>query len=1059
MTPAAAVRRARELLAEVPQAHPEHAACLTDLGIALLRLFELDGDVAVLGEAATTCHAAAAETPPDDPAFVARQFNASQTSTVLFKSTGHTKPLTDAAEAARKVLDALSPDEPDRAGMLIPLGDTLQSAFEWLGDLSDLRRAVAAFQSARDDLAPDNRAHIGCGFRLCTALRLVYERTDDLDALGEAIETGRATVATTPRDNPYYMGLRVSLCNALRDRYKRTGDAEALSEALSLIRQAAAAVPADHPNGAITLNVLGETLTEEYGRTGDLTVLRQAVAAGRDAIDALQPPYLYRATYQMNLAWRLRILADRLHDRTAAREAVLLGRESVAGHASNDPELPMAQSVLGGALVQLAQLEGDRELMLEAVKVADDAREATPYDHAEYVGRLTTLVAALMGLYRASNVRHFLERALRAASNAAESIPPDHADRGAVLMNLCEVLRAAARAGFTGLDLTQAERYARAAVETIPLVHPGRADLLLSLGRVLAIKARQTGAPTAALECVNVYNAAAAMPTAAPADRVVAAHEAAETAMLAGRRNQAMRMAETAVDLVPRMIVRDVGRADRERRLRSVHGLAATAAAAAISVQRPERAVELLEQARGLVLASTLDTRSDLTELRSLAPDLAAPFDELRRAVNTLDHESTTLDNTMTAELGARVHALAGRREQLNQEWDRQLDHIRRRPGLERFLRPRLIDELGAQASHGPIVYLTVHEKQGHALTVRNGDPVHALALPPEVTESKLAEMVSALRAASSSDTNQTASIAELQAAQQRTLDILGWTWDNITEPVLRQLGHVGAGPEHGPWPRIWWCPVGQFAFLPLHAAGRHTDESRADSVLDRVVSSYTPSIRALAHARQRAPAPSTSAVVVAVPDAPDSAPLTSAVREADTVRRFIPDAAVLPEPNTRTNHASAIAALRRHGIAHLACHGVADRHDPANSRLILHDHLTCPLTMHDITQLHLRSAQLAYLSACSTTDVNTLQVDEATQLTAAFQLAGYRNVIGTLWPISDRAAVEMAREVYHTLTNGGTTPPALDTVAEALHGAIRHQRQRRPMMPTQWAGYIHYGI
>lgn len=44
-------------------------------------------------------------------------------------------------------------------------------------------------------------------------------------------------------------------------------------------------------------------------------------------------------------------------------------------------------------------------------------------------------------------------------------------------------------------------------------------DLLLSLGRVLAIKAGQNGAPTAALECVNVYYAAAAMPTAAPADR------------------------------------------------------------------------------------------------------------------------------------------------------------------------------------------------------------------------------------------------------------------------------------------------------------------------------------------------------------------------------------------------------------------------------------------------------------------------------------------------------------------------------------------------------------
>ncbi|MGW6904849.1 CHAT domain-containing protein [Streptomyces sp. NPDC054940] len=79
--------------------------------------------------------------------------------------------------------------------------------------------------------------------------------------------------------------------------------------------------------------------------------------------------------------------------------------------------------------------------------------------------------------------------------------------------------------------------------------------------------------------------------------------------------------------------------------------------------------------------------------------------------------------------------------------------------------------------------------------------------------------------------------------------------------------------------------------------------------------------------------------------------------------------AAVLPAPGVATDRDAVIEALRRHGIVHLACHGYADLLDPSASRLMLHDHVANPLTLHAITRLDLRHARLAYLSACSTTD------------------------------------------------------------------------------------------
>ncbi len=75
---------------------------------------------------------------------------------------------------------------------------------------------------------------------------------------------------------------------------------------------------------------------------------------------------------------------------------------------------------------------------------------------------------------------------------------------------------------------------------------------------------------------------------------------------------------------------------------------------------------------------------------------------------------------------------------------------------------------------------------------------------------------------------------------------LLVWLWDTVAEPVLDLL--LPDGPAAGdPLPRLWWSPGSLLGFLPLHASGRHT---RTATVLDRTISSYTPAVRALRHAR-----------------------------------------------------------------------------------------------------------------------------------------------------------------------------------------------------------------
>jgi CHAT domain-containing protein len=150
------------------------------------------------------------------------------------------------------------------------------------------------------------------------------------------------------------------------------------------------------------------------------------------------------------------------------------------------------------------------------------------------------------------------------------------------------------------------------------------------------------------------------------------------------------------------------------------------------------------------------------------------------------------------------------------------------------------------------------------------------------------------------------------------------------------------------------------------------------------------------------------------------------------------------------------MAALPRHEVVHLACHGQSAWDMRAGSKLLLHDHNENPLTISALSRLRLTGAELAYLGACSTTSTHPSLVNEAVHITAAFQIAGYRNVIGTLWSINDALATWTAHTVYSLLTKDG----GLDTTqaAHALHQATRQLRDTYPDDPLLWAAHIHVG-
>lgn len=407
---------------------------------------------------------------------------------------------------------------------------------------------------------------------------------------------------------------------------------------------------------------------------------------------------------------------------------------------------------------------------------------------------------------------------------------------------------------------------------------------------------------------------------------------------------------------------------------------------------------------------------------------------------------------------------------------------IRTKQGFGSFARPPSTAELLQGAAAGPVVVINVSSYRSDALLLTR-DGITSLPLPGLAMDTVIVQANAFHQALHSTARGRTS--PERTAAQRQLNEILGWLWDAVAGPVLDALGYCTQHAPDTPWQRLWWAPGGLMSLLPIHAAGHHDDPADAPgrrAVIDRVISSYTPTITALHHAlRPASPLGgqdgTPSALIVAMPTTPglpDYGRLRFVEEEARILANRLPGAVILAEPDpgngddasgaavdliTAPTRANVLSHLTACPTAHFACHGVSDPADPSSSRLLLHDHHDAPLTVSALASLHLDHARLAYLSACDTAlSASSQLIDEAIHLTSALQLAGYPHVIGTLWAIDDHIAVQIADAFYAALTNA--PGPGFDTrhAATALHEAVRTVRSTYPNTPSLWASHIHVG-
>ncbi|WP_411102907.1 CHAT domain-containing protein [Streptomyces sp. cmx-4-9] len=1067
-----AVELLRLSLQPPPAVPAERAGRLAGLAEVLDELHDLTGDPEHLREAVAVLRAALDHTPPGTREATTRRTNLAAYLDSWYRLTGDRPARDEAVDLLRRMREevlrdgGIPPWQPT-----VSLAGWLAERFRQDGGLAELDEAVAL-------------------------LRRVLEVEAEAD--------------DASFDETYRLVMTVRVAQLALQRAARSGQLRWADWAVQTLTQAVRALPYEDLNHGVLLFELGKAHAGRHHLTGDPADLEAAVDRLRGALDALGRS-AHNADNHRAAASELATHLLHRHARTGSPadldEAVRLLREAVREAGPDDPNFAALHGALGQSLLErftgrhdLADLDRCVDHLLRALAVL-------PPGDPNRAPVLSTLSSAHLARYHHTAHRPHLDEAVAAQREALEGAKPGDLEGPALLGNLALLLRVRLDAdGATGpsdadeavgllrqalalwpgrsdqhrttahqlaealrtraeilgdiADLQECVELLRTVVDGYPAGHPGQISSRSALAEALHKLSLATQDGRLLDEAWEVARGAVAL-DAAPVHARLRAR--ATLGQVCGTRQDwegAGHWLTEAVRLLPRLAARDLARTDQQYVLAREHGLAAEAAAYAIQAGRPEQALKVLEHGRGVLLGRLLQSReTDLARLRERAPELAERFVRLRDAQDP-QPTGTALSAGPAGQAGQAVQE-SERIRVREVEWDLLVAQIRALPGLGDFLRPPEASEIVRRAGEGgPVVVVNISVRCD-ALIVADG---RIEVVPLRTTAEEVHHRVTGFLTAVDTPSPGTAGtgVAERLARQDTVSELLEWLWDTVAGPVLDRLAPAPAAPGAAPR-RIWWCPQGPLAFLPLHAAGYHGPRAapgRPRCALERVVSSYTPTVAALHHARARqAPADRTGVrpLIVAMSRTPGQGALPNAEAEARAVRRYLADSgAPLTLADGAATRDSVLDALRHSGSAHFACHAVADPQDPSACRILTHDHATRPLTVTDVAGLRLDGAHLAFLSACATSSTRHDLVDESIHITGAFQLAGFRHVVGTLWPVADELGPEMAESFYAALARPDTGG---DEVALALHAAVAALHDRYAWFPSLWAAHVHVGV
>ncbi|KAF5329870.1 hypothetical protein D9611_013432 [Ephemerocybe angulata] len=863
-----------------------------------------------------------------------------------------------------------------------------------------------------------------------------YEQTGNLSDMTDGISMLQQAVSLTPEGDANLPGRLCNLGNALLIRHRETGELTDIVDAIGMQRKAVELIPEGSANVPGLLNNLGTSLTRRFERTGDLSDIDDAIAVHRQAME-LTP--------------------------------------------QNDASLPGRISNLGSSYTRRFERTGNISDITESIALQQKVVDLTPQGNPNLTGFLSNLGLSLMCRFEHTSELADIERAISAQKKAVKITPQEHPELPGLLNNLGASLIRRFHLTHERPVVTYAIEVQRKALSLTPEGHADRPGYLNNLGLSYHYRFTSSGDRADLEETLSSFKAAAFCAVGPPQVKFDAAQRWAGT--LIQHRPDSMEeiflSCDTALGLVALMAGLEQTVRGRHAQIEKTAGLAMEAAAAACARDRPDKALEWLEEGRCLVWNQLTHLRSPLDNLRiqndALAQDIADVAKQLEHAGSSRSqsHAGMSLSEKVSVEDEARSHL------DLAQRWSNLLEAARKIPGFESFLKPSPCSALMEHLPEsGPIIVINVNnleKRRCDALALLAGldEPLH---IPlPNFSIEKAGEYRTILGSQLHARRLRVREVEETRGIRSAPVGkggdvhrVLRGLWEDVVKPILHALGFSGIDQTSGELPpRLWWCPTGPLSFLPLHAAGIYRGPN-ADSVSNYVVSSYTPTVTALTERvkNPRSVDPKASGLLLtSQPHVPDTSPIPGTTKEVRSIFKQAEESGMraLKLEGEELSIAECLDHMQHFSSIHLACHGSQNAAEPLQSRFLFHQG---SLELGAILQSNLQNGDLAFLSACQTSTGEEKLSDEAVHLAAGMLAAGYQRVVGTMWSIGDQAGQDVATSFYEylfTQRKEGRSNGGFDGThsAFALHHAIQELRRKLDDSEDSllsWIPFVHFG-
>ena len=951
----------------------------------------------------------------------------------------------------------------------LSMGRVQQLKYELGGSLEDLDKAITLCEKGTSINEHDQLFTSKALGNFALTLTLKYNGSltgnGDLKILDQAItavEKALLLVQGRPHET---IDLQLILAEALMARFHRLGNESDLDKIISLTKDHAVM----NNSEVRCLSAYANALWERFNLLGDATDLDQAVNIHIQAVQE-DSNYLQHAILLTCAADVFHARSEYMGSSEDLEQAITFYQKALDLLPSKHQNQKKIKNNLAYSMRRRYQLKNNPKDLDESINISRSliTSDQSPRSlNPVYTHNLGVVLMKRWQSDKEVDRKNDLKEAVELLTASVDSTPVDHYHRPLRLQVLSEALNFAADALVDKeKSMIKAINYIEEAL-SLPIIretHPDRGKLEYVLGMSLEKQYNMTDNSKILTKSIAAYERAAASSGASPSIQVEALDRAAELHMKIWEKDRvgerkhlerAKSLLIQAVDLLYLVSPQTLRRKDQQYQLSHFAGVPARAASLLLECgDTGSEALRLLEKGRGVIASLLLETRMEEGKLEALGhPGLAAHLQLLRNQIDPPpDRQESQLALSKTS--------INERRYTLQKEYSELLQEIRTSIDESFLLAPEEQSMKDLAGSVGTIVTFNISPYRSDAI-ITTSQQIYSVSLPALHLDNLRENAISLIQALD----KELQDIDYAKARRQMTV-VLKWLWTVVIRPVLDSIRFNSSdiAPKC-----IHWISSSLLHLFPLHAAG--LEGKPGQNTMDRVISSYIPSMKALIYAQERVKRHlldqsamyKERMLFVGMSVTPGQHPLPAVNNEEESLKTMFGKNFTLAEPKIK---ATILSELPKYEIFHFAGHGSTTA-DPSESRLLLHDWQQNPLTVADLTSINLSKAVFACLSACYTavsTDVTLL--DESIHLCSAVMLAGFPTVIGSLWQVLDINTADLMSKLYTGLLSEDTRRLEIERSKFVLHNKLlelreqsRSDRRDRKSDPLVWAPYVHFGV